>query len=108
MTTRVREISIAKVISDHLILRDSAAAFFDDVEQMQEEAVVVDFDGVIWMSRAFAHEYLTRKRLSKKTVGERNIPEDVQKMMSVVAKPSPKKKLFGDDIEVITTTRRYP
>jgi len=104
MTTRVRKISIAKVVSDHLILRDSAAAFFDDVEQIQGEAVVVDFDGVIWMSRAFAHEYLTRKRASKKTIDERNVPEDVRKMMAVVANPTPKKKTYVEvDAESVDT-----
>jgi len=104
MTTPVREISIAKIISDHLMLRDSATAFFDDIERMPDEAVVVDFDGVIWMSRAFAHEYLTRKKASRKTIDERNLPEDVLRMMAVVANPAPKKKTYVEiDTEPVDT-----
>jgi len=104
MTTRVRKISIAKVVSDQLVLRDSAAAFFDDIEQTQEEAVVVNFEGVVWMSRAFAHEYLTRKKNSKKTIEDRNVPEDVLKMMAIVAHPTPKKKTYVEiDAESVQT-----
>lgn len=84
--------NIANEISDHLVLRDSAAAFFDKIEGMPEESVVVDFRGVVWMSRAFAHEYFTRKSASTKKIDEDNVPDEVRKMLAVVADPSHRRR----------------
>ncbi len=51
---------------------------------MDAPMVIIDFEGVKTITRSFAHEYLQRKKASKKPVEERNVPSNVQRMMETV------------------------
>lgn len=88
---------IAEVVSSDLAMRRSADTFFDHLEKMRSEELVVDFSGVRSISRSFAHEYLLRKRTSRKRIIEQNVPADVSKMMAIIRNASPRKSLFSPD-----------
>lgn len=77
-------LKVAEVLSENLILRDTANMLFDMVEKTDEE-VVLDFEGVRSISRSFAHQYVLRRKSSRKTIKEENVPEEVLKMFRIVS-----------------------
>lgn len=77
-------IAIKEAISEYLGFRHSAAQFFEFLDSLSEENVIVDFENVILVSRSFAHEYKKRKNEIDKNVIEINVPENIDKMFSIV------------------------
>lgn len=78
-------LKVAEVLSENLILRDTANMLFDMVEKNDEKEVVLDFEGVRSISRSFAHQYVLRRKSSPKTIKEENVPEEVLKMFRIVS-----------------------
>lgn len=77
-------IELQKRLSDNLAFRKSINDIFDSVEMSPENKIIFDFENVRTMSRSFAHQYLLRKKLSKKSISNINISEHVKKMFEVV------------------------
>ena len=96
------KILIKEHISVDLALRNSAAAFFEYLDTLPEQEIIINFVGVKSISRSFAHEYITRKNQSKKTIIETNISENVKKMFQVVEHPRDKSLVF--DLRLIRAT----
>ncbi len=94
MTTSTK-ILMKEKISVDLALRDSAREFFELVESLPSEEVVLDFKDVRSISRSFAHEFVDRKRSSQKKVREVNVPQNVRKMFAVVEEPREKQHIFN-------------
>jgi len=89
-------VSIKQAISADLSLRSRADAFFDSIEELDVRDIVIDFSEVRSISRSFAHQYLEKKRLSKKAIRESHMPAHVAKMFDVVQNPSSRKDLLVD------------
>ena len=87
-------IIIKERISVDLALRNSADIFFDYLESNPQKEIIVDFNGIKSISRSFAHEYITRKNQSKKSITETNVSENVKKMFYVVEQPAEKTLIF--------------
>lgn len=88
------KVMIKEQISVDLALRDSASAFFDYLESIPQKEIVVDFSSIKSISRSFAHEYITRKNNSKKSITETSVPENVKKMFYVIEQPTEKMLVF--------------
>ncbi len=88
------KIMIKEQISVDLALRDSADTFFDYLESIPQKEIIVDFNSVKSISRSFAHEYITRKNQSKKSITETNVPDNVKKMFKVIEQPAEKTLVF--------------
>lgn len=98
-----RIISISKTIARDLALRENADLFFQKVQSYPQNEIVIDFTDVKSISRSFAHEYLSRKRMSNKTIKEIKVPYNIQKMFDIVQKPNQRaKELDLDSLQVIT------
>ena len=93
MTTSVK-IRIDKQIAVDLALRDSADKFFDSLDSLEQNKIIIDFNDVKSISRSFAHQYSLRKNMCKKTIKEVNVPVDVKKMLKIVSEPRPKTQLI--------------
>lgn len=93
-----------EILSD-LALRDMADSFFDQLEIMPEDNIQIDFSNICSISRSFAHQFITRKNTTRKTITEINMPENVQKMFRVIHNEiSNKSKLLDmESMQVITT-----
>ncbi|MEM4273667.1 MAG: STAS-like domain-containing protein [Candidatus Caldarchaeum sp.] len=78
-------LKLAEVFAENLLLRDTANTLFDTIEKAQDEEVVIDFEGVRSITGAFAHQYILRKRASRKKVIEQNMPEPVRRMFKIVS-----------------------
>lgn len=96
-----RTISIKDSVSEDLALRANARSFFERVEELSEDEVVLDFKDVKTITRSFAHEYLKRKDDSKKEISEVNVPSEVKKMFEVVGKASKPKFVDDSPAEVV-------
>lgn len=44
----------------------------------------MNFEGVEFMGRSFAQEYLNRKHIAPFEVVEKNMPEDIEKMFEII------------------------
>lgn len=98
ITSDIKTIKISEVVSPDLALRDTADYFFNMLESIHENKVIINFVDVVSISRSFAHEYISRKTSSKKTIDEINMPQNVDKMFNLVKNPNKPKFI---DIEKI-------
>jgi len=84
MTTDEFRIMIADELSADLALRDIATLFMQNLESFEIEEITIDFERVESITRTFAHEYLSRKARSHIKVREINVPDNIQRMFSVI------------------------
>jgi hypothetical protein len=88
-------ISIKNLISKDLSLRDTAQAFFRDLQKQNDKNIMVDFTDVRSISRSFAHEYLLQKENSPKKIDEINMSEHIQRMFDIVKNADTKPRLVS-------------
>ena len=93
-------IKIKDEISSDLALRLSASSLYSKLEALDENEIRIDFDGVLSISRSFAHEYMTRKLKSNKKIIEINVPDNVHKMFRDV---NSKSKFLDPDAMKVET-----
>lgn len=87
------EIMIGEKINNNLGLRQSARDFFEELNAVPEDDIVINFKNVIFVSRSFAHEYLKQKNQIGKCIEERYVPEDVECMFEVVRNSADKREI---------------
>ncbi len=80
---------VVEEVAKNLALRGTAVHLFDHAAFRDGEAEL-DFAGVAFMGRAFAHEYLRLKSRCPHGVAEVNVPEDVEKMLEIVRNARPR------------------
>lgn len=95
-------------VSKNLALRGMAARLFDH-DAFRDGEVVLDFAGVEFMGRAFAHEYLKHRSSCPHGVTEINVPDCVEKMLEIVQNTKPKpgrlteRELLAEPVPLIVT-----
>jgi len=94
MTTYNKILLVKKELSENLAFRDLAITFFDTINSLNTEKVVLDFSGIKSISRSFAHEYSKQKEFSKLEIIEENVPDNVKKMLKVVSEPETKPRII--------------
>ena len=89
-------------LSENLSLRDLAKNLFDYLNNLDYKEIMLDFSGIKSISNSFAQEYIEQKKISKKSISEENVPENIQKMFDVIASEPEKPQLI--DIKKIKVT----
>ena len=90
-----KSIKVTSVLSSsNLMLREWANELFDYIEDQPTNEIIVDFSDVSSITRSFTHQYLLRRRKTKKTIVEINKPLCIEKMFALVedsstTRPSP-------------------
>ncbi|AAG39951.1 MULTISPECIES: STAS-like domain-containing protein [Methanothermobacter] len=84
MENKTERIIIKNFINKTLGFRDSAVYLFKEINKLEVENVELDFKGVEFMSRSFAHEYLTQKSRSTKNIIEKNQKPSIERMLDAV------------------------
>lgn len=79
------EVFLKKEIGADLGSRQKIEKLFKNIEP-HVSMVIMNFEGVEFMGRSFAQEYLNRKHLASFEVVEKNMPEDIQKMFEIILK----------------------
>ena len=82
----MKKIILSKEISTNLVTRDILDRFFSKLNKYKDTTINVDFQGITFVSRSGADEYLKLKSNSKKKLKEINQLPDVKKMFELVAK----------------------
>ena len=78
-------ISVSEQLGTMLMLRSAVSPLFRKIAENRPDRVIVDFANVEFMSRSFAHEYLSAKASSRRTIEETNVPMNVRKMLDLVS-----------------------
>ena len=97
---------LTEEVSKNLALRGMAVHLFDHAAFKGGE-VELDFAGVEFMGRSFAHEYLRLRSRCPHGVTEVNMPDDVKKMLEIVRNAKPragrltKKELLEEPIPLM-------
>lgn len=84
-------ISIKEEINDALDYNKSATDLIDNLNQYDENDIVMDFEGVFFISRSFAQAYYASKKRSSKHITEINFSGDVKPLMEMI-----EKQIIGD------------
>ena len=76
-------IKLKEEIDSNLIIRLDAEELFKKLEDNSSK-VVMDFQGIEFINRSFAQEYLNQKFHAKYDIEEINVPDDVKNMFNVI------------------------
>ena len=77
------EIFLAKDIDSDLGSRNKIEDLYKKIDDNVSK-VVMNFNGVEFMGRSFAQEYLNQKNKASFQVVEVNVPDDVQKLFDII------------------------
>lgn len=73
-------------INSSLEMNSAAVEFLEDVDKISEKDILIDFTGVIFVSRSFAQSYFSKKSKMDKNITEINISEGVKPLMDMISK----------------------
>ncbi|MEI6796460.1 MAG: DUF4325 domain-containing protein [Methanomassiliicoccales archaeon] len=93
MSERAITVDISSILSPDLAIRDAAIDLFKEFEKMVGAEIEVDFSGVKFITRSFAHEYWVQKQRTKKNICETNVPTSILNMLNLVKIPREKERL---------------
>ena len=86
MTTSSKKIVVKNAIAKNLVTRNAAKELFMSLKKLNKDKIILDFEGVVFMSRSFADEYLTqRNKFKAAELEEINMSEAIEKMLDVVS-----------------------
>ena len=81
----IKEIVLKEELGENMALRQELEEMFNNIDDNTTE-VIMNFEGVEFMGRSIAQEYLNQKHFASFKVTEKNVPEDVQKMFDIIFK----------------------
>lgn len=73
-------------INSSLEMNSAAVEFLEDVDKIENNDIVIDFTGVVFVSRSFAQSYFTTKNKLNKNITEVNLSEGVKPLMEMIRK----------------------
>jgi len=79
-----KKIHLTKFISKNLLLRDSANELFNYINEIKTPKIIVNFNNIQSITRAFTHQYLLNKKSSNKNIIDVNISPHVKKMFELI------------------------
>ena len=90
------EVKVVELLGTHdLALRSWAEELFNTLAEKRGRVLVLDFSGIEFVSRSFAHEYLKRRQSFNATIREKNMNPNVKQMFRLAAQvPSKKNSLL--------------
>lgn len=79
------EIFLKKEIGSDLGSRNKIEELYQNLDKNTSK-IIMNFEGVEFIGRSFAQEYLNQKHFASFEVIEKNVPEDVEKMFDIILK----------------------
>ena len=67
-------VMMVKVVGPDLATRNVGDNLFKLLEQSPKERITMNFSDVSSISRSFAHEYITKRKLTTKIISETSVP----------------------------------
>lgn len=84
------EIILKNEIGSDLGSRQKIEELFKNIDNNISK-VIMNFEGVEFIGRSFAQEYLNRKHFAQFEVIEKNMPSDIEMMFDIILKLNNKK-----------------
>jgi len=78
------EISLFEVFGNNIITRNSMSSFFEEINSLNMDKIILDFKKITFISRSCADEYLKQRKASKKKIVDANMSENICEMFSLV------------------------
>lgn len=82
----VETVVIKDKINSSLEMNSTAVEFLEEVDTIDDSDILIDFKGVIFVSRSFAQSYYTKKNKLNKNIKEINLSEGVKPLMDMIRK----------------------
>lgn len=82
----VETVVIKDKINSSLEMNSTAVEFLEEVDTIEDSDILIDFKGVIFVSRSFAQSYYTKKNKLNKNIKEINLSEGVKPLMDMIRK----------------------
>ena len=79
------EIFLKREIGTDLGSRQKIETLFKNIDR-DISKVIMNFEGIEFMGRSFAQEYLNRKHFASFEVVEKNMSEEIEKMFEIILK----------------------
>ena len=79
------EIILKEQLGENLGPRHKMEELFNNIDD-DTSKVVMNFEGIEFMGRSIAQEYLNQKHFASFEVVEKNVPKDVQRMFDIILK----------------------
>ncbi len=81
------KISLKKEFGENILTRNSLLSFFrGKIDSSKNDELILDFDGIKFISRSCAAEYIKLRESSNKVLVEKNMSDEVRSMFYVVLK----------------------
>lgn len=81
-----KKIYLSDYFGKIIVTRNAVADFFSLISGLSEKEILIDFEGIEFISRSCADEYIKRKLNSDKQIKERNISPNISAMFLLVAR----------------------
>lgn len=73
-------------INSSLEMNTAADDFLNKVNEINDEEILVDFTGIVFISRSFAQSYFSKKNKLNKNIDEINVPAEVKPLVELIKK----------------------
>lgn len=81
---KMKVIALEKLYTSNLGMNFTAEELIEKISSEDETIFKLDFDGIKFMTMAFAQEYIYQKNKTDKTILEINVSKDVSDMLEYV------------------------
>ncbi len=78
-----REVLVSELIPRVLTLKITVVELFKEINKLNDDDIVVNFEGIEYMNVSFAHHYNKQKRLCNKNITEINLIQEYEELMKV-------------------------
>jgi len=79
-----KKMLLNKYFGENILTRNSIISFFNKVEMLDDNEIIIDFKKIKFISRSCAAEYLKLKGNSQKRIAEKNMSIEVKLMFRLV------------------------
>lgn len=73
-------------INSSLEMNTAADDFLNQVNEIDDNEILIDFKGIVFISRSFAQSYFSKKNKLDKNIDEINVPDEVKPLMDLIKK----------------------
>lgn len=82
----VQKVMIKDEINSSLEMNTAADDFLNQVNEIDDNEILIDFTGIVFISRSFAQAYFSKKNKLDKNIDEINVPDEVKPLMDLIKK----------------------
>lgn len=82
----VQVVMIKEEINSSLEMNTAADDFLNKVNDINDDEILIDFTGIVFISRSFAQSYFSKKNKMDKNIDEINVPTEVKPLVDLIKK----------------------